>query len=264
MAASLRNKVIWIVGASGGIGGHLARAAAAAGARLVLSGGPPQELVEMAGELGGAHVVALDLTDSAALAAAVEAAHAAFGRVDLLVLNAGVSQRATATDTDYAVLRHIIDIDFLSQAEIARLTAARMLRHNAGTILVVSSLAGLVATPLRSGYCAAKHAIHGYYNALRAELADSAVSVTIGVPGFVRTDISRNAVTADGAAYGRLDPNQLRGRQPALVAQRLLRAALAGRREVRLAMGLKGRLAMFLSVCLPGLYARIIARARVT
>ena len=264
MAASLDNKVIWIVGATGGIGSHLARAAAAAKARLVLSGGPQQELAQIAGELGSSEVVALDLTDAEALAAAVEAAYAVFGRVDLLALNAGVSQRATATDTDYAVLRQIIDIDFLSQAEIARLTAARMLRQNAGTILVVSSLAGLVATPLRSGYCAAKHAIHGYYNSLRAELADSAVSITIGVPGFVRTDISRNAVTAGGAAYGQMDPNQLRGSQPELVAQQLLQAALAGRREVRLAMGLKGRLAMLLSVCLPGLYAHIIARARVT
>ncbi|TVQ41211.1 MAG: SDR family NAD(P)-dependent oxidoreductase [Spirochaetaceae bacterium] len=262
MAESLNDMVIWVVGATGGIGTQLVRAAAAGGARLVLSGGPLEQLRAIAGKDG--HPVPLDLTDHDALAPVVEAAHAVFGRIDLLVLNAGISQRAAAAETEYRILKRIIDIDFLAQAEIARRTAAGMVQRGSGAILVVSSLAGLVATPLRSGYCAAKHAIHGYYNALRAELAGSGVSVTIGVPGFVRTDISRNAVTANGGAYGRMDPNQSGGSEPAAVAQRLLAAALAGRREIRMAMGVKGRLALALSACLPGVYAWIIARARVT
>lgn len=267
MAAPLNEMIIWLVGATGGIGSQIARLAADGGARLVLTGGPPEELEQLAAECGGtgrAAAVPLDLADAAALAHAADAAHEVFGRIDLLVLNAGISQRASATATGLTVLGRIIDIDFLSQAELARLTAARMLDRGAGAILVVSSLAGLVSSPLRSGYCAAKHAIHGYYNSLRAELAGSRVTVTIGVPGFVRTDISRNALTADGGAHGRMDPNQQGGSDPVVVARKLLAAALAGRREIRLAMGVKGRLALALNGLLPGLYARLIARARVT
>ncbi len=269
----LTGKTVWVVGAAGGLGSRFSTLSADSGARLVLSGGPAEQLAEQAQRFCSAVVVPLDLTDSSSLAPAVEAADGAFSRVasgvgaggvDLLVLNAGISQRALAVDTDLAVLKRLIDIDFVSQAEIARLCARRMVERGSGTILVVSSLAGVVASPLRSGYCAAKHAIHGYYNALRAELAGSGVSVTIGVPGFVRTDISLNAVTADGGAYGRMDPNQQGGTAPEVVAHRLLRAAVAGRREVRLAMGLKGRLAMALNVVLPGLFARVIAKARVT
>jgi short-subunit dehydrogenase len=261
------NGVLWLVGASGGIGSELARAAAGRGMRLVLSGGPPaqlQSLVKLHGGPQRACVVELDLTDVDALTVAVAAARAAFGRIDLLILNAGISQRARAVETDYPVLQRLIQVDFLSQAEIARRVAALMVEQSTGAILVVSSLAGLVASPLRTGYCAAKHAIFGYYNSLRAELIGHNVTVTIGVPGFVRTDISRNAVTAAGATYGKMDPNQTRGSDPADVARGMLDAALRGRREIRLAMGVKGRLAIFLARNLPALYARIIARARVT
>ena len=261
--------VLWVVGAAGGIGSQLALAGAERGFRLVLSGGAPQELAALAERCGGsarAIVVPLDLTSTISLSSAVDAAIAAFGQVNVLALNAGISQRALAVETDYPVLERIIQIDFLSQAEIARRVASHMMDGPAkgGAILVVSSLAGLVGTPQRTGYCAAKHAIFGYYNSLRAELVGNGVTVTIGVPGFVRTDISRNAVTAAGGSYGRMDPNQQGGRDPDYVARRMLQAALRGRREIRLAMGVKGWLAIFLSRHAPALFARIIASTRVT
>ena len=260
----LKDKVVWITGASSGIGEAMAVAAAAQGAKLVLSARRETELQRVKNACAHPQNVAvlpLDLTDFDAAAAALKAA-AFFGPIDLLVNNAGISQRSTVLQTEMAVYRRIMELDFFACVALTRALLPAMVAQRSGHIVTISSVVGYVGTPLRSGYAAAKHALHGFYDALRAEVWREGVKVTLICPGFIKTNVSLNAITGDGGKHGLMDSGQLRGMEPAECAKQIWAAVAADREEALI--GVKEAIFVRIKRHFPGLMSYAIKRAEVT
>ena len=260
----LKDKVVWITGASSGIGEALAVAASAAGAKLVLSARRETELQRVKNACANPHqvaVLALDLTDFDADAMTLRAA-SYFGAVDVLVNNAGISQRSTVLQTEMSVYRRIFELDFFACVALTKALLPQMVAKKSGHIVTISSVVGYVGTPLRSGYAAAKHALHGFYDALRAEVWREGVKVTLICPGFIKTNVSLNAITGDGGKHGLMDDGQLRGMPADECARQIWAAVAAGKEEALIG----AREALFVRVKrhLPGLMSYAIKRAKVT
>jgi len=238
-ASAWRGKVVWITGASAGIGAALARSLSSAGAELLLSGRRVAALETLAADLPGPSLVLpFEATDFAALPDVAAQAWAWRGRINLLVNNAGVSQRSLALDTGFDVYRQLIDVDLLAPIRLTQLVLPRMVEAGGGHVAIVSSLAGKIGVPLCTGYCAAKHACVGYFEALRAEVETAhQIRVSVILPGSVRTDIARNALSADGAAWRRADVNIDSGIAPAEAAEIISAGLVAGAREIIVARG---------------------------
>jgi short-subunit dehydrogenase len=258
-------KVVWITGASSGIGEALAHAFARRGARLVLSARNEDRLREVQAACGHPErhiVLPLDLADEATLAPAVSAALARCGQVDVLVHNGGVSQRSLAKDTGISVDRRIFETNFFGAVTLTKALLPAMLARKSGRFVVISSLVGKFGSPLRSGYSASKHALHGFFDSLRAETWRDGIRITLVCPGFIRTAVSVNALTGDGSAQGTMDRAQQRGTAPEVCAERIVRAVERGKEEVL--VGGPECLAVYVKRFAPGLFRRLIRRARVT
>lgn len=236
---SFEGKVVWVTGASSGIGEALVRGLLARGASVVASGRRVGELQRVAGA-GGPRALLLpfDVTEAAALPGAVAKAWDWQGRIDVLVNNAGVSQRSLALDTRLEVYRHLMEVNYFAPVALTQLVLPRMVERRSGHIAVVSSVAGKVGSPLRTGYSAAKHAVVGYFDSLRAEVeAAYGIRVSVILPGSVRTSIAVNALTGDGSARGRSDANIDNGMDPAAAANTILAGLEAGKAEIVVADG---------------------------
>ena len=255
------DRVVWVTGASDGIGAALARALAREGARLVLTARRREalEAVAVACAPAQVHVLPGDLRDLDSLPALADAAERAFGTIDVLVNNAGISQRGTALDTELAVVQEILALNVLAPIALTRAVLPGMIRRGSGRIVVTSSVAGHVATPMRSSYAASKHAVQGWFDALRAELHGTGVGVTIVSPGYIRTDIATRARTADGTPSGKRGLGNAHGMPVDRCAARMVDAIHRGRREVFI--GGPEVAAVYLKRWLPGLLARYLHRA---
>lgn len=213
-----QQQVIWITGASSGIGEALARALAAEGARLALSARREAELerarsacVDLGLPAANALVLPLDVTDQAAMPGALQTVLDRFGRVDLLINNAGISQRSLCVDTDMAVYRRILEVDVLGQIALTKAVLPQMYAQGGGHIAIMASVAGKIGVAQRTGYCAAKHAVMGFFDALRAEAVHHGVRVTTITPGYIRTNVSINALQGDGSTFGETDDDIAHG-----------------------------------------------------
>lgn len=259
--ARFATKVVWVTGASSGIGQATARAFAAEGASVIVSARSVDALDALVQEIGPDRCVAVpvDLVDKDARDAAVRTAMAWRGRINILVNNAGVSQRARALHTTEEAMRAIMELNFFAQVELTRAVLPDMLERQSGQIVVVSSVTGQVATPLRSTYAASKHALNGYFDALRAELHDTGVSVTMIAPGFVNTNVSHAAITADGSPQGHLEADTATGISPETCATGIVNATARHAREALI--GGKEIYAVHLKRFAPGLLAKIVTRA---
>lgn len=236
---AFEGRTIWITGASSGIGEALARALAAQGAKLILSGRRRDALDALAAELGvETLVLPFEATDWAALAPAVDAAWGWRDGVDMLVNNAGISQRSLAVDTSPEVYRAIIDTDLLAPIWLTQLVLPRMAERRQGHIVGISSVAGRAGVVLRTAYCAAKHGLIGYCDALRAEVEQAyGIRVTTVLPGSVRTQVAANALQADGSRRGASDANIDSGMEAGECVRRMLAGIAAGEREILIAEG---------------------------
>ena len=232
-------KVAWVTGASSGIGEALARALVAEGWSVILSGRREDALRAVAEAVGGETLILpFEATDYEALSGVVESATAWRGRIDLLVNNAGISQRSLGLDTGFEVYRRLMEVDFFAPLRLTQLVLPGMVERGSGAIVAISSLAGRIGSPLRTGYCAAKHALLGYFEALRAEVETAyGVKVLSVMPGSVRTAVAANALLGDGEVRGVSDANIDNGMDPAEVARLILEAMKAGRRELIVAEG---------------------------
>jgi short-subunit dehydrogenase len=258
-------KVVWITGASSGLGEALAHACARRGARLLLSARNETRLLEV--QAACAHperhsVLPLDLADGATLGPAAEAALARCGQIDVLVHNGGVSQRSLARDTRIEVDRLILETNFFGAVALTKAVLPAMLARKSGHFVVISSLVGKFGTPLRSAYSASKHALHGFFDSLRAETWRDGIRITLVCPGFIRTAITLHALTGDGSPQGTMDRAQKRGMPPAVCAERIVRAVERGKDEIL--VGGKDRFAVYVKRFVPGLFNRAIRRVRVT
>jgi dehydrogenase/reductase SDR family member 7B len=261
----LSNSVVWITGASSGIGAATAAACAQAGASVVLSARSRAGLETVANGLGVPReqlmVLPLDLSQPDTFADAVTRVLDTFGRIDVLINNGGISQRAYAMDTSLDVDRQLMEVNYFGTVALSKAVLPSMLEHQAGHLVVVSSLVGKFGTPLRSGYAASKHALHGYFDSLRAELHDKGIQVTMVCPGFVRTQISISALTGTGQPQGKMDNATDAGMLPEVFAKKMLRAIQRGKAEVYIG-GAEIR-GVYFQRFFPGLLRRVLRKAKV-
>lgn len=236
---SFASRVVWITGASSGICEALSRALLADGAAVILSGRRVEALQQLAA-LAPERTLVLpfETTDYERLPELVEQAWAWQGRIDLLINNAGVSQRSLALDTSFDVYRQLIDIDYLAPVALTQLLLPRLVEQGSGQLAVVSSVAGKLGAPMRTGYCGAKHAVVGYFEALRAEVEEAyGIGVSVILPGSVRTAIASNALEGSGAARGRSDTNIDNGIDPNDAAKTILDGLAQRQHDIVVAEG---------------------------
>ena len=253
----------WITGASSGIGAALARAMAERGARLILSGrnvaalqAVEQEVTDNGGET---LILPFEATDTAALPELVQKAWHWAKRIDGIVNNAGISQRSLAADTDISVYERIIAVDLLAPIAFAQANLPHMLAAGGGHIVATSSVAGVVGAPLRSAYSAAKHGVIGYHDALRAENTHLGLKILVVMPGSIRTNISRNALNADGSRRGESDIAIDNGIAPEEAAQQIIEAVLANKSELLIARGMEAEIVALRRSDPEALFARMSA-----
>ena len=237
----MKNKTVWVTGASSGIGAAIAKTFSAAGADLILSGRRVAALEETRAALStDALILPFDTTDYDALAAHVETAWNWKGRVDVLVNNAGISQRSLALHTAPKVYTKLINVDLIAPIWLTQLNLPRMAAAGGAQIIAISSVAGRIGAPLRTAYCAAKHGLIGYMDALRAEVElGHNIKVLNVLPGSVATDVDVNALSGDGSDFGKRDENIQNGDDPMDCAAAILKAMEAGERELIYADGLE-------------------------
>lgn len=224
--SEFENKTVWITGASSGIGAALAKTYSAAGASIILSGRRVEVLEAVKDQLAtDAIILPFEVTDYEALAGHVESAWDWKGRVDILINNAGVTQRSLAIETDPQVYTDLINIDLIAPIWLTQLNLPRMAKAGGAHIVGISSVAGRIGSPLRTAYSAAKHGLIGYLDALRTEVEVlHNIKVTNVLPGSVATNVSRNALTKDGTKRGKSDENIDKGDDPMDCAAAILKA----------------------------------------
>lgn len=264
---NLQGKTVWITGASSGIGRALAAEFARLGANLVLSARNERALREVVRELSLPQqrylILPLDLAQYKKFRMPVEKVLKKFEAIDILVNNGGISQRSYAHETQLVVYERLMAVNYFGNIALSLAVLPHMRARKQGHIVAVSSVAGKFGTPLRSGYSASKFALSGFYEALRAENWRENIKVTIVLPGFIRTNVSANALTADGSPQGTMDAAQAAGMPAEECARIAVRGILRGKNEIFVG-GARERLALYTSRFFPGIFARIIRKARVT
>jgi dehydrogenase/reductase SDR family protein 7B len=241
----------------------MALQAIAAGAKVVISARRRDALDAVRAESAhpeNAAIVLLDQADLVQSGSAAREAMAVFGGLDVIVLNGGISQRSLAIETDIKVDQQLMTVNHLANVAIVKAILPQLIAQPSAKIGVVSSLVGRVGSPYRTGYAASKHALHGFFDSLRAEIPES-VSITMVCPGFVKTNVSVNALTGDGSALGKMDRAQARGLDVEPSARRALEAIDKRKLEVYIA-GPEGK-AIWLQRFAPALLAKMLRSAKV-
>jgi len=263
----LKNKVIWITGASSGIGEALAYELARQGARLILSARRKEELNRVKGNcLASAQpdirILPLDLSKPETLKLSTDAATQLFGHIDILINNGGISQRSQAKDTILDVDRTIMEVDYFGSIALTKFLLPHFIQRKAGHYVTVTSVAGKIGVPSRTGYSAAKHALHGFFDSLRAEVWRDNILVTLIVPGWISTNLSMNAVSGDGSKHNKVDANNAGGFTPEVFAVKMCKAIEQKKEEVYIAGG-KEKLAIYLNRFVPGIFSGILKKTKV-
>lgn len=263
----IRDKVVWITGASSGIGEALADELFRKGATVILSARNVARLNELKSkfdkiEQERCHVVSCDVTKPAEIDRAVETVKQLVSGIDIMINNAGVSQRSFALETALAVDRELFEVNFFSAVAITKGILPWMIGNGGGQIVIISSMAGKYGFRMRSAYSASKHALHGFFETLRAELHDKNIRVTMICPGRVHTDISINSYTGDGKLYGKMDAGQINGVPVDKCARIIAKAIIYERKEVFIG-GPEIFLLVVKRLC-PPLYYWIVNRASPT
>jgi short-subunit dehydrogenase len=259
-ASKFTGKVVWITGASSGIGEALARGFAAAGSHVILSARREVELQRVAALCSNASSVSilpLDLSMPERMADAAQHGLQLIGHIDAMVHNAGVSQRSLIADTTYEVDNQLMRTNYLGPVALTKAVLPSMRQRGSGHFIVITSVLGKFGLPGRSGYCAAKHALHGFFDTLRAEVFKDGIQVTLALPGWVRTNVSLNSLTGNGTPHAKMDPGTAGGMTPDECAQRIIAAAESGKDEVYVLRS-KELLALTVSRFAPALFRRII------
>jgi NAD(P)-dependent dehydrogenase (short-subunit alcohol dehydrogenase family) len=256
-----RDRVVVITGAAGGIGRALSRRFARAGARLALTDRDGKGVKALAEELVAEGTdcfgFGLDVTDEAACNRIMEAVAKRFGRLDVLINNAGITHRSAFARTASEVYRRVMEVNYFGSLYCTK-ACLDYLIENKGLIVVISSIAGFSPLLGRTGYSASKHALHGLFDSLRAELREKGVGVTIVCPGFTATNIYKSALDGDGSLTSHPQSTVGVPAAPESVAEAVFRAATRGKRLKVLSN--VGRLTRILNKFFPGFYERKMAR----
>ena len=257
-------KVVWITGASSGIGAALAKIYAEKGTKLILSSRRVPDLEKVKSECPiseNVKILPIDLNDFDKAAVEVQKAFDFFGTIDVLINNAGVSQRSLIADTQFDVFKKLIEIDYLGTVALSRALLPFFIKQGGGHYVVVSSVMGKYGSPFRSGYAAAKHALHGFFDVMRMEHQKDNIYVTMICPGFVRTPIAMNSLRGDGSVLGVDDLATRKGMKVEDFAQKMFRSVEQKKWEV--SFGGKERLGVYLKRLSNKLLHSIVIRSKV-
>lgn len=261
----MENKIIWITGASSGIGEALAHQFSKEKLWLILSSRNESVLQKVKNECAFPEkikILPLDLEDLDSLPQKADEAWKCFGKIDILVNNGGISQRSLALDTTLKTEQRVMTIDFWGTTVLSKAILPKMIENSGGQIVCVTSLVGKFGTKYRSSYAAAKHALHGYFDSLRSEVCDKNIVITMVCPGFIKTNVSLNAVTGDGSAQGTMDDAQAKGMSAEVFAQKMYKAILHKKEEVYI--GGKETYGVLLKRFFPKLFSKIVRKQKVT
>ncbi|EMJ90552.1 SDR family oxidoreductase [Leptospira alstonii] len=262
-----KDKVVWITGASSGIGEELVKEAARRGAKIVLSARRSKELERVKKECGltktNSLVLPLDLEDYKKLKNLPKKVIDQFQKIDVLINNGGISQRSYTYETALDTYEKLMDVNYFGNIALSLAVLPILRRQKNGVIASISSVAGLFGVPLRSGYSATKAALTGFYEALRAENTNENVKVCLIYPGFIRTQISNNALKGDGSKQGKMDEVIEQGIAPDECARRILDGIATSKNKIVIA-GRREKIAIFIHKFFPGIFAKSIAKAKVT
>lgn len=262
---------VWITGASSGIGRACAEIYAGKGAKVILSSRREEALIKVAKDISkklklntetSFDIAPLDLNDSNSFPQLVKNVLDRVGGVDIVVHCGGISQRSLAAETSLEVDRRVMEIDYFGTVALTKALLPHFVSKKSGQFVVVTSLMGLFSSPLRSGYCGAKHALHGFFEALRAEHHEDGIGITMVCPGFIATDISLNAVVGDGTKQGTMDAKTGAGMTPLECARKLVKGV--EKRKAQILIGRTEILAVYISRFFPSLLRRIMRKASVT
>jgi short-subunit dehydrogenase len=257
-----KDRCVWITGASSGIGEALAVAFHQAGARLILSARREDELKRVQTLCGGepnTRIIPMDVTNAVELPEKTQLVLGIFNGIDILVLNAGITQRSLTRETGESVYRRLMEVNFFASEAMARAVLPSMLAQKSGHMVVISSIAGKFGVPLRSGYSASKFALHGFFEVLRAEEEKNGIHVTMVCPGYIQTDISLSALRGDGAKHAKMDPGISQGMPAEECARRILKAVARCKQEIIVGTQQERGL-VYLKRFFPDLLARMVSR----
>lgn len=261
-----KSKTIWITGASSGLGEALAYSFAKEGCKLVLSSRNEKELLRVKNNCklrdNDIMIVPLDLANHSEIPIKVSRVLQRFGAIDYLVNNAGVTQRALAHETKFSVDKKIIDTNLLGTITLTKSVLPYFIKQKRGHIVTITSVTGKYGTPLRSTYAATKHALHGFFDSLRAEHHFNNIKITLVCPGFIRTRLTINALTGDGSPQNKMDEATENGLSPDACAKKILAAVKTGKDEVYIG-GFREVGAVYLKRFFPRLLGMIIRTAKV-
>ena len=232
--SAINGKIVWITGASSGIGEALAYELATKNCKLILSARNRDALETVKSKCSNTEVIILpfDLVDFDNAKNHAEKAIAAFGKIDILVNNGGVSQRSLIVETDFEVDKKLIEVDYLGTVALTKALLPHFIKNKKGHFVTVTSLMGKFGSPYRSGYCGAKHALHGFFDVLRMEHQRDNINVTLICPGFIQTDVAKNALTADGSKQNIDDEATQNGMPTSMFAKKFVKAVESNAFEV--------------------------------
>ena len=261
-----KGKKILITGASSGIGAAVAKHFATKGAILFLSGRNLDALQEVKSNCSQAeevHIYPMDLSDYDGVANQIKQIYQVHQVIDILINNAGITQRALAKDLPFEYDKKIIDVDLLGTIAVTKAVLPHMLDRKSGTIVTITSLMGKIYTPLRTSYAAAKHGLHGYFDSLRTEISDEGIQVLLVCPGFIHTNISYNAIGPQGKKQEKMDEAIQKGLAPEEVAKAIEKGICNKEEEVYVS-GAKEMLGVYLTRFVPSLWSKVVKKIKVT
>ncbi len=234
------DKVVWITGASSGIGEALVHEFAGLGARVIASSNDPEglERVKLAcGRPDAVSCESFDLADTSEIDKIVENQISAFGQIDYLLNIGGISQRSRIEETPLWLDRKIFEINYFGTVALTKAVLPYMLSRKSGHIVATSSITGRFGFPLRSAYSASKQALHGFFETLFLENKANRIRTSVIIPGRVRTGISLHALNKEGEEYGKMDAGQANGILPEQAARTIIRGIIRNKREILVGRG---------------------------
>lgn len=255
----MKNKIVIVTGASSGIGKATALRFAQKGAHLVLAARSVAKLNILSEQLTpfGVEVliVPTDVSIEADCKNLMDKALEKFGRIDVLVNNAGISMRAAFADIELDVLKKVMDVNFWGTVFCTRYAMASILKSK-GSIVGVSSIAGYKGLPGRTGYSSSKFAMHGFLESVRIENLKNGIHVLIACPGFTASNIRNTALNANGSVQGETPRDEQKMMQPEEVAKAMV--AAVEKRKDRLTLTANGKLTVFLNKFFPKMVDKLV------
>lgn len=255
-----QNKIVWVTGASSGIGEAVAKAFNAEGATVIISSRRREELERVKSSCAfpkNVHIYTLDLTLSSSIQEVSKEVLSNY-EIDILFNNGGISQRSLTAETSVDNDRKIFEVNYFGHVQMTKAVLPQMLARKSGHIVTISSLTGKWGFYLRSAYAASKHALHGFFDSLRMEVEDSGLRVTLITPGFIATEISKHALDKSGNPSGEMDNNQTQGISAEDCAKQILKGISSGKEEF--GVGGKELRALFLHRYFPKLFKKILKK----